>query len=146
MPPKTAMRFMSSIPLQARSFGAKRPELIAGVARLMLDRERPLRLGQGRAEPGVGRLDQDRADADAALGNDSAMAAHEQVLVVAGHHLGRDAFVGVVTALPFGLGADAQRRQNLDARPGVALLLQQLDEAAEELAVVLLVVGARQDR
>src|SRR5687767_3503206 len=111
MPPKTAMRFMSylsHVPFDTRRIRAQGPELPAGVAGLMRDREWLRRLRQRRAKQGIGRFDQDGTHADAAIGDHSAMIAHEQALIVVGHHLWRHALACLVAALAVGLGANAQ--------------------------------------
>ena len=111
----------------------------------MPQRERPLgRLASVAARgPSVGRLDQDRADVDAAVGDHAAWLHSSRPGVEALHHLRRDALLVAVAALPLRLGAEPQRRQDLDARPVVAAPLQHRDEAGEQLAVVLVVAGPR---
>src|SRR2546423_7632757 len=109
MPPKMAMRFMSGVPLPARRIGAEGAVLPARVTRLMRDGERPLCFRQCRAETGVRAFDQDRANVDAAIGDHPAVTAHEQVRIETVQHFGADALVLRITALPFALGADAQR-------------------------------------
>ncbi len=62
--------------------------------------------------------------------------AEQLALVEAVHHVRRDALVGVVAALSLNLGPEPQRRQDFDARPVVAVRLQQFDEAAKQRSVV----------
>src|SRR5260370_31529855 len=100
MPPNTAMRSMSSIPLLARRVGAERSILIARITCMVLDGERPLRLRQRRAEPGVRRFDQDRTHVDAAIGHHAAVVAYEQILIITFHHLWCDAFFVPIPPLP----------------------------------------------
>ena len=53
----------------------------------------------------IGRFDQNRAHAHAAVGDHSALTAYEKIRIVAGHHFGRDPFEFVIAALPFDFGA-----------------------------------------
>src|SRR5438552_8981991 len=115
MPPKTAMR--SNIALPTGWIGAEGAVLVTRVTRLMPQRIARHRLFERAAQSCVGCFDQDRADIDAAVGDDPAMVADQLALVEPFHHFRRDPLVGGVAALSFDLVADAQRRQHLDSRP-----------------------------
>src|SRR5687767_298073 len=96
MPPKTAMRVASAIVRPARGVGAEGPVLVAGIARLMPQGEWPQRPRQRVSQAGVGGIDQDGTDEDAAIGDDPTVTADQRGHVVILQHLGRDALLVVI--------------------------------------------------
>src|SRR5690242_3886788 len=109
------MRPRSGIAVSAGRIGAQRPVLVAGVTGVVPQRVRPQRVAERIAEASVGRLDEDGADVDAAVGHDAAVMADELPQVEAVHHLRRDPLLVAVAALPALLRPDAQGRYHLDA-------------------------------
>src|SRR6267142_5782619 len=120
MPPNTAIRVASGVAPGGRSVGTNGSKLITGVASLMAQRIRPQRLRHRLAQARVGRLDEDRADENAAVGDHATVLTEQAAGVVILHHFRGDALFGAIAALPPRLSADAQRREDLEARPGVA--------------------------
>src|SRR5262245_42728425 len=120
MPPKTAIRVASGIALLAGSVGAERSILVTGVASVVTQRIRPHGLGKCAPQAGVGCFQKDGADVDPAITDEPAVGADQLTLVVAHHHLGRDALLRMVAAAAPDLGTDPQCRQDLEPRAIVA--------------------------
>src|SRR5579872_7246343 len=104
MPPRMASR--SAIAPPARRVGTEGAVLVAGVTGVMAQREGAERLLERAAQAGVRGVDQDRADEDAAVGDDATVVAQEEARVEALHHLRGDALVVVVAALALDLGTE----------------------------------------
>src|SRR5437870_5350184 len=104
------MRVRSGIALSARRIGAERPVLVAGETGVMPQRVGLQRIAERVAEAGVGCLDENGANVNAAVGDNAAVMANELSEIEAVQHLGRDALLVAVAALPLLLRPDAQRR------------------------------------
>src|SRR5262249_44759309 len=85
-PTRAAQRETSGVAPGPGRVGAERPVLVAGVTGLVPQRVRTQPLRQRRPQAGVGRLDQDRADVNAAVRHHSGVVAQEAARVVAVHH------------------------------------------------------------
>src|SRR5690242_9720130 len=105
------MRPRSGIAVSAGRVATQRPVLVAGVTGVVPQRVRLQRLAERIAKAGVGRLDEDGTDVDAAVSHDAAVMADQLPEVEAVHHLRRDALLVAVAALPALLRPDAQGRQ-----------------------------------
>src|SRR5688572_6789949 len=103
MPPKTAMR--SGIVRPSARVRADAAMLVAGVTRVMAQRVGSHRFAERSPQDRVRSLEQDRADVNAAVGDEAGMTAQQQAGVESGHHFTRDPLVGRVTAAALGLGA-----------------------------------------
>src|SRR5262249_20217071 len=117
--------------------------LITRVAGVVPQRVPGQALRKGSTEPCVRRLDQNRTDVNAAVGDHPAMVAQKLSLVEALHHLRRDTFLDMVAAAALHLGPNPERRQNLQTRPPVALLTQQSCESLDQCRFVLILAYPR---
>src|SRR6266851_9457747 len=122
MPPKTAIR--SGIAASARGVGAERAVLIAGVTGLMAEGICGHRFRQGRAEAGVGGVDQNRTNVNTLVGDDATVVADQTAFIESVHHVQGDAFFRAIAALPFNLRADAKGWKDFEAGSFVALGLE----------------------
>src|SRR5262249_20360779 len=129
MPPKTAMR--SAIAVPSTRIGAQGAVLVTGVAGMVPQSETAQRFGQGTAHDGVGGLDKDRADTNAAIREDAAVIAQQLAHVKSLQHIRRDPLVIAVATVSLDLGAKTQRGQNFDAWSIVPSLTQHGDEAGK---------------
>src|SRR5262249_4959228 len=120
--------------------GADAAVLVTGEARVMSKRVRTYGGAQGRGEQGVGRFQKNRAEVDAAIGDESRMSAQEQTWVKAVHHFASDALRVAVAAATLDLGPQAQRWQHFEPWPGVTDRPQHRDKTTEHFALIRIVV------
>ena len=89
-----------------RSVRANRTVLVAREARPKRERKVGHRVLQRLPHDRRRGIQQDRADRDSAIGDDSAVTAHKLARIEVGHHLGSDSLEGLVALCPLGFGSD----------------------------------------